>query len=218
MLSVIVLIALLAATPTLYKGFKLYQEVMHDMPLEDKMIEIQSCDFYRKYDEISPYFFKHLVRIEDERFYKHHGFSPKATLRAIEANLQARAKVQGGSTITQQLAKNLYLPFDKVYERKVAELIIAFQIERAFEKEMILEIYSNVVYFGEGIHGIEQAAQHYFGLTAIELSEEQAILLVETLKSPNFLNPNRRSFRDSMLLSLFDLRRIKIINRVELRV
>lgn len=209
MLGVILLIALLAAAPTLYRGIKLYKEVINEVPLEHKILSIQSCERYKRFDEISPYFIKHLVEIEDERFYNHHGFSPKATLRAIEANLQAGAKVQGGSTLTQQLAKNLYLPFDKIYERKVAELIIAFQIERTFEKEMILEIYSNVVYFGEGVHGIEQASQHYFGVSSLDLSEDQAILLVETLKSPNFLNPNRRSKRGSLYCLFFFSLKIK---------
>jgi membrane peptidoglycan carboxypeptidase len=97
---------------------------------------------------------------------------------------------QGGSTITQQLAKNMYFSFEKKYERKVAELFVAFQLEKELTKDEILELYCNIAYYGEGCYGLKQAAEHYYGVDPLELSEVQIVALVWTLKSPNNYNPN----------------------------
>ena len=96
--------------------------------------------------------------------------------------------MEGGSTITQQLAKNLYFTFDKKLERKVAELFVAFQLEHMLTKDEILELYCNVVYFGEGCYGLQEASEHYYNISSDELSVEQASALAFTIKRPNYNN------------------------------
>ena len=105
-------------------------------------------------------------------------------------NVVARSTVEGGSSITQQLAKNMYFSFEKRYERKVAELFVAFDLEKSASKDDILEMYCNIAYFGEGCYGLREATLHYYNLEPLEISTEQAASLVKTLKSPNYYNPN----------------------------
>ncbi len=193
-LSIVILLfaAGLAVSPILVRGFKMYQNAVGNMPIEDKIEQIRSKEDFVAYDEIDEDFFKYLVLEEDHRFYDHKGFSIVSIGRAFVSNLKAGARVEGGSSITQQLAKNLYFTFEKTYERKIAELIVALQLENQLTKHEILELYSNVVYFGEGCYGIEAASVHYFGKSAKDLTDDEIILLVETLKSPNTRNPNAR--------------------------
>ena len=100
---------------------------------------------------------------------------------------------EGGSTITQQLAKNLCLTFEKSLDRKVAEVIIAYQLEKNYSKDEILEMYLNITYLGEGNYGIKAASNYYYHIEPSELTKEQAKILVKTLKSPNVYNPSKIS-------------------------
>ncbi|MZH01958.1 MAG: PBP1A family penicillin-binding protein, partial [Nitrospinae bacterium] len=146
-------------------------------------------------DMISWKFQKAILAIEDSRFFKHHGIDPIAFLRAMYINLKKGRLAQGGSTITQQLSKNLFFSFDKSWMRKFKELLIAFQMETSFPKEDILEAYSNLVYFGNGAYGVEKASNTYFGKRAKELTLLQAATLAGIVRSPNNFNP----FNDEVL-------------------
>jgi 1A family penicillin-binding protein len=140
-------------------------------------------------DMISWKFQKAILATEDSRFFTHHGIDPIAFLRAMFVNFKKRRLVQGGSTITQQLAKNLFFSFDKSWVRKFKELLMAFQIESSFPKEDILEAYSNLVYFGNGAYGVDEASIVYFGKRARSLTLLQAAMLAGTVRSPNKFNP-----------------------------
>ena len=140
-------------------------------------------------DMISWKFQKAILATEDSRFFEHHGIDPRAFIRAMFVNLRRGGMVQGGSTITQQLAKNLFFSFDKTWVRKFKELLMAFQIESTFPKEEILEAYSNLVYFGNGAYGIDEASIVYFGKRARSLTLLQAAVLAGTVRSPNKFNP-----------------------------
>jgi 1A family penicillin-binding protein len=140
-------------------------------------------------DMISWKFQKAILATEDSRFFQHHGIDPIAFLRAMSVNFRKGRLAQGGSTITQQLAKNLFFSFDKSYVRKFKELLMAFQIETSFPKEAILEAYSNLVYFGNGAYGVEKASNIYFGKRANKLTLLQAAILAGTVRSPNNFNP-----------------------------
>lgn len=140
-------------------------------------------------DRISPHFQKAVVAIEDGRFFRHKGVDPISFARAMWVNFKMRRIVQGGSTLTQQLAKNLFFSFNRSWKRKLKELYIAFQLESTFSKEKILQAYSNQVYFGSGAYGIEDASQTYFGLAAKDLTLPQAALLAGTIRSPHSSNP-----------------------------
>lgn len=135
------------------------------------------------------------IAIEDRRFYYHPGFDPIGMSRAIVANMRAGRVVQGGSTLTQQLAKNLFLSPDQNLKRKVQELMLAVWLEMKFSKEEILALYLNRVYFGAGAYGIEAASQRYFDKGAKDLTVGEAALLAGLLKAPSRYSPVSESER-----------------------
>ena len=141
--------------------------------------------------EMPPYLPKAFIAIEDRRFYSHFGVDPRGIARAALANVMQRGIAQGGSTITQQLAKNLFLTQERTLERKLQELMLALWLERKFSKTRILELYLNRVYFGSGAYGVEQASQRYYGKSAREVTLAEAALLAGLVKSPSRLAPTR---------------------------
>jgi len=141
--------------------------------------------------ELPSYLPKAFVAIEDRRFYEHYGVDPFGIARALIANVLHRGISQGASTITQQLAKNLFLTQERTMTRKLQEVLLALWLERKFSKTQILELHLNRVYFGAGAYGIEQAAQRYFGKSARQVSLAEAALLAGLVKSPTRLAPTR---------------------------
>src|SRR5262249_34273802 len=131
------------------------------------------------------------VAIEDRRFFSHHGVDPVGLLRAAAANVLHRGVSQGGSTISQQLAKNLFLTQERTLWRKMQEAVLALWLERKFSKNEILELSLNRVYFGPGAYGVEAAAQKYFGKPAREVKIAEAAMLAGLVKSPSRLAPSR---------------------------
>jgi penicillin-binding protein 1A len=131
------------------------------------------------------------IAIEDRRFYSHFGVDPVGVGRALVANVMRRGVSQGGSTITQQLAKNLFLTQERTLTRKVQEVALALWIEHKFSKTTILELYLNRVYFGAGAYGIEAAAQRYFNKPAQKLTVAEAAMLAGLVRSPSRLAPSR---------------------------
>ncbi len=142
-------------------------------------------------DEMSPYIPQAVIAIEDRRFYDHWGVDPIGIVRAFFTNMQAGETVQGGSTLTQQLAKNIFLTPDQNLKRKIQEAILALWLEHKFTKDQILEMYLNRVYFGSGATGVEAAARRYFNKSAADVDLGQAALLAGLLKAPSRLSPAR---------------------------
>jgi penicillin-binding protein 1A len=134
---------------------------------------------------------KAFIAIEDRRFYQHHGVDPVGLIRATAANVLHRGVSQGGSTITQQLAKNLFLTQERTFSRKLQEVVLALWLEHKFSKDQILELYLNRVYFGAGAYGVEAAAQRYFGKSARQMTLAEAAMLAGLVKSPSRLAPTR---------------------------
>lgn len=178
------------AMPVISSGYKMYQSAVKENSVEKVVDNIKEKEGYVNLDTIPKDYIKELLQSEDKRFYYHLGIDPIATTRAMFNNVVAGSFVQGGSTITQQLAKNMYFSFEKKLERKVAEVFVAFELERNYSKDEILELYLNVIYFGEGCYGVKEAANHYYGVEPQNLNEEQIGELVFTIKSPNNYNPN----------------------------
>src|SRR3954462_8202878 len=141
--------------------------------------------------ELPPYLPKAFIAIEDRRFYSHHGVDPLGILRAAVADVLHRGVSQGGSTLTQQLAKNLFLTQERTLQRKLQEVELALWLERKHSKAQILELYLNRVYFGSGAYGVEAAAQRYFGKSAKNVTLTEAAMLAGLVKSPSRLAPNR---------------------------
>ncbi|RLB89128.1 MAG: carboxypeptidase, partial [Deltaproteobacteria bacterium] len=140
---------------------------------------------------VSQNFLNAIVATEDHRFFEHHGINKLRTLKALYITLFEPGRIQGASTITQQLAKNLFFSFEQSWQRKFKEMLVALQIEAANTKEEILSAYINQIYFGAGAQGIEKASQTFFGKSALELNLAQASLLAGLPKSPTQYNPFR---------------------------
>ncbi|WP_151706731.1 monofunctional biosynthetic peptidoglycan transglycosylase [Acinetobacter sp. TUM15064] len=141
---------------------------------------------WRDYDEISEYMKKAIVAAEDGKFMQHHGFDWDGIQVALERNNDTGKVVAGGSTISQQLAKNLFLYNKRSFIRKGQEAVATWMMERMWSKERILEVYLNSVEFGDNIYGIEAATQHYFGKSSRSLSREQAVFLAAILPNPKY--------------------------------
>ncbi len=142
-------------------------------------------------DELPPYLPKAFVAIEDRRFYSHWGLDPVGIARAVFRNVTGRGVMQGGSTLTQQLAKNLFLTQERTMSRKIQEAILAIWLERKYSKDQILELYLNRVYFGSGAYGVEAGARTYFKKSARAVTLAEAAILAGLMKAPTRLAPNR---------------------------
>lgn len=177
------------SAPTVYRGYKLYQNAVGETPITVKAEAIMSAPDYTKLDDISDSFLKQMIKAEDKRFRYHPGFDPLAIARAAKNDLIAGNLVEGGSTITQQLAKNMYFDFGKAFERKIAEIFVAVKLERLYTKDEILEMYVNYINYGQGCFGISQAAEYYFGKTPEALTPEEGAALVYTIRCPEEFNP-----------------------------
>ncbi|WP_029543931.1 penicillin-binding protein 1A [Selenomonas sp. AB3002] len=129
------------------------------------------------------------VAVEDNRFYEHMGVDPRGIMRALWSNLRGQSISEGGSTITQQLAKNAYLTQDRTLKRKVQEVFLALQLERQYTKQEILELYLNQIYFGQGAYGVQAAAKTYFGKNVEDLDLNECAMLAGIPKSPNYYSP-----------------------------
>ncbi|MFC4354085.1 transglycosylase domain-containing protein [Chryseomicrobium palamuruense] len=156
-------------------------------------------------DDMSPYLPMAVIAIEDQEFYDHNGFDYTRIAGAVLADVKARKKVQGASTITQQYARTLFLTNEKTWSRKIKEAVYAYRIEHAYDKKTILEGYLNTVYFGHGAYGVEAASQTYYGKSASVLTLEEAAQLAAIPKGPSvyspFINPEKAEARKQLVLS-----------------
>ncbi|MEI7943118.1 MAG: transglycosylase domain-containing protein [Candidatus Riflemargulisbacteria bacterium] len=180
--------------------------ILADLHKEENRITIP-------YSRISDTVKKAVVAMEDARFYEHHGVDPIGILRAMTVNIIKGGKVQGASTITQQLARHLFLTKKKKFSRKVAEVILAIQIERHYTKEEILHMYLNQVYWGHNSYGIDSASQQYFGKSAYNLTIAESAMLVGMLQAPEAFSPYKNlkttmKRKDMVLKRMLDVRLI----------
>ena len=197
-LGAVFVLALIAYTSILYGG-KLFvdEEKLAISPpstieTEDGEIIWYLYDQYRlpvKLEDIPDHVIDAFIAIEDKRFYEHSGVDFRSIMRAIYRDIITRSKAEGASTITQQLAKNLFLTNEKTWLRKTKEAMIALYLEREFTKDEILEMYLNTIYFGEGMYGIEAAANKYFYKSVEDLTIEEGALLAGIVKAPNSYSP-----------------------------
>jgi monofunctional biosynthetic peptidoglycan transglycosylase len=145
------------------------------------------------YDRISAHLKRAIIAAEDAKFVDHEGFDWEGIQHAIEKNQRKGRIVAGGSTISQQLAKNLFLTPAKTTWRKAEEAIVTLMLETIWSKQRIFEVYLNVIEWGNGVFGAEAAARHYYGVTAAQLSPEQAARLAGMVPSPRFYDRNRNA-------------------------
>lgn len=189
-LLVLILVGISIGLLLLGKGYSMYKEAIQEMPLEERIEEIQSQENYTKISELPQMYVDAVISVEDHRFYKHGGIDIIAICRALINDIKAMDFVEGGSTITQQLAKNEYFTQEKKITRKMTEVFMAYEIEKNCSKDEILELYINTIYFGNGYYNIKDACKGYFGKYLSELTAGECIMLAGIPNAPSVYNPN----------------------------
>ena len=204
-LIIIALISLLLLSIVYYFIFPDVSKLKKENPKKTSFMEYREEGWQKKgkrieikqtwipFSRISPYLVKAVLIAEDDKFWKHEGFDFEAIEKAVEKDIKQKKFKFGGSTISQQLAKNLYLSPSKNPIRKIKEAILTWRIEKTLSKKRILELYLNVAEWGEGIFGIGAASFHYYGKPASELSPEEAARLASVLPNPRKYNPTGTS-------------------------
>lgn len=190
MLMIVLCIAVAAGAFFGIRGYQMYQDAISETPIAEKVAMIRNEEDYTEYAELPKFYIDAVVSVEDHRFEKHPGIDPIAICRAAWTDIKDKSFEEGGSTITQQLAKNLLFTQDKMIERKVAEVFAAFDLEANYSKEEIFELYVNTVYFGSGYYGIYAAAMGYFMKTPSELTDYEAAMLAGVPNAPSVYAPS----------------------------
>ena len=188
-LLVLILIILSILAIYIGQGYKMYKNALHDKPLEEMVQEIRSQKSYTKISNIPDIYKDAVIAVEDHRYYDHKGIDIIAIGRALLNDIRARELIEGGSTITQQLAKNMYFTQDKTLTRKIAEVFMAKKIESNYNKEEILELYVNYIYYGSGYYDIKSASLGYFDKEPQDLTEGESIMLAGIPNAPSVYNP-----------------------------
>lgn len=188
MLGLLILFfALYLGAGTLFciKGFGMYWKAVHEKSLAERVEDVRNSEHFTAYTELPQFYIDATLAVEDHRFRWHFGFDPIAVCRALWTDIKAGSFVEGGSTITQQLAKNLLFSQEKKVERKIAEMIAALRMEFKYTKQDIFELYVNTAYFGSGYYGIYQASMGYFGKEPSKLTDYEAAILAGVLNAPS---------------------------------
>ncbi|MCM1053358.1 MAG: transglycosylase domain-containing protein [Ruminococcus sp.] len=190
-LGIVLLIVVVIALYYVAKGYDMYKEAINNMAIEDKIKEIKSINNYTTVKELPSIYIDAVISVEDHRFYKHKGIDIIAIFRALFHDLKAGSFIEGGSTITQQLAKNTYFTQEKKIERKIAEVFMAFEFEKRLEKNEILELYINSSYYGNGYYTVKDASEGYFSKEPIDMSDYEAIMLAGIPNAPSVYAINK---------------------------
>lgn len=186
-------------------GHKLYEEALAEYSVEEVMGQIESQPNYTRISEVPQIYLNAVIATEDHRFYTHHGIDYIAVVRALVHNLQSGSLVEGGSTITQQLAKNQFFTQKKEIERKIAEVFMVREIEKRYSKDQILEFYINSIYYGEGFYNIYDASMGYFGKAPNYLTDGECTMLAGLPNAPSVYaittNPDLAKQRQRQVLN-----------------
>lgn len=186
---ILILITLSIGLLVIGNGYNMYKDAIEKTPLQEKVEEIQSKENYVKLQELPQIYLNAVISVEDHRFYEHGGVDIIAIGRALVNDIKAMSFVEGGSTITQQIAKNEYFTQEKKITRKVAEVFMAFEIEKNYNKDEILELYINTIYFGNGYYNIKDAAYGYFKKSINNLTDGEWIILAGIPNAPSVYAP-----------------------------
>lgn len=189
------------------KGYRMYKSAIESTPLEQKVSEIKSKQNYTSIKEIPQIYKDAVISVEDHRFYKHNGIDVISIGRAAVNDIKERNFVEGGSTITQQLSKNIYFTQEKKLERKVAEVFMAFEIEKNYSKDQILELYINTSYFGDNCYTLKEASKHYYNKKLKELTDYENIMIAGIPNAPSVYAP-------TINLKLAKQRQKQVINKM----
>jgi len=180
---------MIAGAFLLYAGYQVYEQALEETPVAQVMGEIQAKPNYVSLDAVPKIYQYAVIATEDHRFYAHKGIDPVAIARALWHDIQAGKMVEGGSTITQQLAKNQFFTQKKELTRKIAEVFMVQEIEKRYSKDEILELYLNSIYYGEGYYCLYDASMGYFGKAPMDLNDDECTLLAGIPNAPSVYAP-----------------------------
>ncbi len=172
------------------RGYSAFKKALEEEPLAQKVAAVQAQESYTALEQMPEIYPKTVIAAEDHRFYSHQGVDALGLIRAIWNNIRLGELREGGSTITQQLAKNLYFSNVRSAERKIAEAFMAREMEKTLEKDEILELYINVIYYGGGQYCLYDAAQFYLDKTPLELTDGECALLAGLPNAPSAYAPH----------------------------
>lgn len=185
----IILAIIIGISAIFFNGHTLYKNAIADLPIEETIEKIREKENFTTYNEVPEIFINAVVAVEDKRFFDHSGFDLISIGRAVITNIKDKELSEGGSTITQQIAKNIFFSQKKEFTRKVAEVFVAIDIEKIYNKKQILEIYINTNFYGSGYYGIYEASQGYYGKNPSELTDYEATLLAGVPNAPSVYSP-----------------------------
>ena len=187
----IILVVLLAGAFITYQGYTMYKQALDEISVKDKVAELQAQENYTKFKDLPEFYLDAVIAVEDRRFYDHGAIDPIGIARAIWTNIKSFELREGGSTITQQVAKNVYFTQEKTALRKIAEVFMAFEIERNCDKDTILEMYVNTSYFGSGYDGIKEAANGYYDKEPIDMNKYECSMMAGVPNAPSVYAPTK---------------------------
>lgn len=184
-LGFLFLIFILGVSVVVFSGYDLYRAAIRQIPIEQKINDIKSMENYISIEDVPQTYKDAVISVEDSRFYEHGGVDIISITRAFLTDIKTLSLAEGGSTITQQLSKNLYFSQEKKFSRKIAEIFVAREIEKLYEKDEILELYLNIIYYGDGYYGIGDASYGYFNKAPSELTLYEQTLLAGLPNAPS---------------------------------
>ena len=188
-------------------GYVLYKTALNEKSIEDRVSELKSEDYFTSFDELPQYYIDAVICVEDHRFYTHNGIDYLSILRAIINDIKAKKFIEGGSSITQQVAKNLIFTQERNIYRKIAELFAAHDLERMYSKNEIFELYVNNMYFGNGYYNIHDASMGYYHKLPKDLTIYEATLLAGVPNAPSVYAP-------TVSLKLAEQRQRQVLNKM----
>ena len=187
----IILVVLFAGAILTYQGYTMYKEALDKISVKDKLKELQAQENYTKFEDLPEFYIDAVLAAEDHRFYEHGALDYIGITRAIWTNIKSFELREGGSSITQQVAKNVYFTQERTALRKIAEIFMAFEIERNCDKNTILELYVNTSYFGSGYYGIKEAANGYYDKEPIDMNKYESSMLAGVPNAPSVYAPTK---------------------------
>lgn len=190
-LLILLLVSIIGIGIIVYDGYNIYKNAISEMSIDDKVKSIQSSENYVQLEDLPKIYLDAVVSVEDHRFYEHSGIDIIATCRAILVNIKSGSLEQGGSTITQQLSKNIYFTQEKKFTRKIAELFVSFDLEKKYSKDDILELYVNTIFFGQGGTGIGEASEKFFNKSPKDLTDYESTFLAGIPNAPSVYSSDK---------------------------
>lgn len=205
--ALIIIAALCFGAYFVSSGYVMYKNATKDRSVQEAVTALRRSEKYTTLEEIPDIYEKAVVSTEDHRFYSHPGIDLFSVFRALVENIKTKDFSQGGSTITQQVAKNMFFTHEKTLSRKVAELFAVYELEDNYAKNVILELYMNTVYYGDGYYCIRDAAKGYFKCLPSEMTDYQCTMLAGVPNAPSVYAPTKN-------LELAEKRQEHVISRM----